>query len=78
MISVEEIFPKGLLINEAKYKLHKIIKREQEINRHNLVYKTRAAKNDRIFDFQHFKTIPSFGRDIMNGTIRINRIKICN
>ena len=36
---VEDIFPRGLLNNEAQNELYKIIKKEEEVNRDNLFYK---------------------------------------
>ena len=46
----------------AGYEWHKINKIEQEVNRDNLIYKT---GNDKTHDFQKFKTIRSFGREII-------------
>ena len=40
------------------------VRKEQEINRGNLIYKTGNTREDRIFDFQIVKRTPSFGRDI--------------
>ena len=76
MKSVEDISRNGLLNNKAKDELYKITKKEQGVNRDTLVYKT-----SRIFNFQYFKTVRSFRRGIMNGTITLNNaqetIKIC-
>ena len=53
----------------AKYKLNKFVemdKKKLEINRDVLIYKTGNKKKDRKHDFQKFKIIRSFRREIYN------------
>ena len=46
-------------------RITQIIEIEQKINRNNLTYKT-GDKKDKTYDFQKFKTITSFRREIYN------------
>ena len=46
--SLEHIFPKGLLNQEAINELKKLIENEQKINREDLHYKTIDTKKDRV------------------------------
>ena len=50
----------------------KIIKRiEQEVNRHNFIYRTGNEKNN-TYDFQNYETIKSLEEKIYSGIIVLN------
>ena len=61
-----------LVTIEARDEMEKIIKREQEINRDDLILKTGNKKKSKVYDFQKLKIIRSFGREICNGDIELN------
>ena len=61
-----------LVTIEARDEMEKIIKREQEINRDDLILKTGNRKKSKAYDFQKLKIIRSFGREICNGDIELN------
>ena len=42
------------------------------MNRENLVYITDNAKKDEMFGFQKFKTMQSFGKHVLNGTLTLD------
>ena len=52
-------FQKKILNEEATYKLNKIVKMENELDRNDLIYKTGNKKKDKTYDFQKFETIRS-------------------
>ena len=60
--SVEELFPKGMRINEIKNEMDKIKKWEWD-----LVYKANKYK---------YETIRSFGDSIYNGKISVDEVEI--
>ena len=59
------MIPENTLSEEAKNKLNKIKQIERALDREKLYYKT----NNYTYNFQNFRTISTFGRDIYNGTI---------
>ena len=42
------------------------------MNRDDLIYKRGNKKKSKIYDFQKFKTIRSFGREIYSSIITLN------
>ena len=65
-------FQKNVLITEAWGDIENSIKREQEISREDLSYKTGNKKKSKAYDFQKLKTIRSFGREMYSGNIEID------
>ena len=51
----------------------KVVEIENKINRDYLIYKTGNKENDRRYDFQISKSIRSFGRDIHNNDLSLDR-----
>ena len=45
---------------------------EQKINRDDLIYKIGNTKKHQKYDFQKFKTIRYFGREIDNGNLTLD------
>ena len=45
---------------------------ENKLDRNDLIYKTGNKKKDKTFDFQKFKTIRSFGREIYNDGLSLD------
>ena len=68
-LTIKDVVPENKLSEEVKNELHKI-KIEKTIDWENLYYKT----NKYTFNFQNFCTISTFGRDIYNGAITINKL----
>ena len=66
----EWFFFKSFSTAEAKHELEKIKKINQEINRDYLIYKNK--KKSKTYNFQKFKAIRSFGRDIYSDFITLN------
>ena len=56
------MFSKYFLNEEAIYKLSKIVEMENKFDRNDLLYKTGNRKKRKIYHFQKFKTIRSFGK----------------
>ena len=63
------MFLKDFLNEEATYELNKIVQMENKLNRDNLIYKTGNMKKDKTYDFQKFKTIICFGKEIYSNDI---------
>ena len=51
---------------------------EQKLNRGDLIYKTGNKRRDKTYDFQKFKTIQSFGREIVSIIFSITRCRQVN
>ena len=68
--SIEEVFPEGYYSIEIKNELNKIKEYEKKVNRDNMVY----YSSKEPFDFRIFKTIRSFGDDIYNSKITVNKV----
>ena len=51
------------------YKLGKFVEMGNKLNRDDLINKTGNKKKDEIYDFQNFKVIRSFGREIYNNDL---------
>ena len=45
---------------------------ENKLNRYNLIYKKRNKKKDKTYDFQKFKAIRSFGREVYNNYLSLD------
>ena len=45
---------------------------ESKLNRDDLIYKTGSKKKDKKYDFQKFKKIRSFGREIYNNDLSLD------
>ena len=69
MKSIEDLFPKDLLIKDVKDETETIKTIEQQIFRDDLICQV-DKKEKKIYDFLRFKTAQSFGRDIWNFIIR--------
>ena len=65
-------FSKDFLNKEATYESNKIVEMENKLYRDNLIYKTGNKKKDKTYDFQKFKTIRSFGREIYNNDLLLD------
>ena len=66
------MFSKDSLNEEGTYELNKIVEIENKLNRDNLVYKTGNKKKDKTYNFQMFKTIWSFGREISSNYLSLD------
>ena len=64
------MIPKNALNNdEAKKKLDKIKEIEKHVDREKLIYET----NEYTYSFKNFQTIKTFGRDIYEGNITLEK-----
>ena len=63
------MFSNDFLNEEAMYKLGKFVEMGNKLNRDDLINKTGNKKKDEIYDFQNFKVIRSFGREIYNNDL---------
>ena len=63
------MIPENTLTEEAKNKLNEIREIEKTVHRENLFYRINEYK----YNFQNFRTINTFGRDIYNGTITLKQ-----
>ena len=71
-LTIEDMTPESALINNhPKKELDKIKQIEKTVDREKLVYKTNEYK----YSFEDFQTIKTFGRDIYNGTITLEKAK---
>ena len=70
--SIAFSFSKGFLNEEATYELNEIVEMENKLNRDDLIDKTGNKKKDQTYDFQKFKTIRSFGREIYNNDLSLD------
>ena len=69
-LTTEDVIPKNALNNdEAKKEPDKIKEIEKNVDREKLIYET----NDYIYSFRNFKTIKTFGRDIYEGKITLEK-----
>ena len=66
------MFSKDFLYEEATYELNKIVEIENKIDGKELIYKTGNKKNDKTNDFQKFKTIRLFVREIYNNNLSLD------
>ena len=71
-LTIKDAIRKNALIKKAKNELNKIKEIEKTVTRENLYYRT----NEQIHNFQNFRTINSFGRDIYNATITMKEANI--
>ena len=76
------LFTKYFLNEEATYKLKKIVEMKNKHNRDELIYKTGNTKKDETNDFQKFKTIIIFGREIYNNDLSLHdalekQVRLC-
>ena len=63
------MIPGNTLSEEAKNESTKIKEIQKTVDRESLYYKT----NEYTYNFQNFRTINTFGRDIYNGTITLKK-----
>ena len=70
--SVTNFFSKDFLNEETIYEMNKIKEVEQEINRSDLFHK--IGDKIKTYDFQTFKKIRSFGKEICSGTLKLNDV----
>ena len=69
-ITIEDVISKSVFASdEAKEDIEKIVKIEKTINREKLVYK--ASGN--TYDFRKFQTMRTFGNDIYEGKITLEK-----
>ena len=66
------MFSKDFLYEEATYELNKIVEIENKIDGKELIYKTGDKKKDKTYDFQKFKTIRFFWREIYNNDLSLD------
>ena len=66
------MFSKDFLYEEATYELNKIVEIENKIDGKELIYKTGNKKKDKTYDFQKFKTIRFFWREIYNNDLSLD------
>ena len=70
--SIAGLFSKDFLSEEAVYELSKNKELEQKSSRDYLIYKPGNKKKDKTYDFQRFKTITSFEREIYSHNISLD------
>ena len=69
-LTIEEVIPKTSLNNdEGKKELDKIKEIEKNVDREKLIYGT----NDCTYSFRNFQTIKTFGRNIYQGKITLEK-----
>ena len=69
-MTIEDVIRKNALNNdEAKKELNKIKEIEKAVDREQLIYET----NDYTYSFKNFQTIKTFGRDIYEGKITLEK-----
>ena len=52
--------------------MNKTVEMENNLKRDDLIYKTDNKKMNQIYDFQKFKTIRSFGKEIYDNDLPLN------
>ena len=69
-LTIKDVIPKNALNNdEAKKELDKIKEIEKNVDREKLIYET----NEYTYSFKNFQTIKTFGRDIYEGIITLEK-----
>ena len=69
-LTTEDVIPKNALINdEAKKELDKIKEIEKNVDREKIIYET----NEYTYSFKNFQTIKTFGRDIHEVKITLEK-----
>ena len=69
-LTIEDVIPNDALNNnEAKKELDKIKEIEKNVDREKLIYET----NEYTYSFKNFQTIKTFGRDIYEGIITLEK-----
>ena len=69
-LTTEDVIPKNALNNdEAKKEPDKIKEIEKNVDREKLIYET----NEYTYSFKNFQTIKTFGRDIYEGKITLEK-----
>ena len=66
------MFSNDFLSEKTISEVNKIKEIEQKINGNDLIYKTGNKKKGKKYDFQKFKTIRSFGRDIYSINLSLD------
>ena len=70
-LAIEDVIPKNALNNdEAKKELDKIKEIEKNVDREKLIYET----NEYTYSFKNFQTIKTFGRDIYECKITLEKV----
>ena len=70
LLTIEDVIPSyALNNNEAKKEFDKIKEIEKNIDREKLIYET----NEYTYSFKNFQTIKTFGRDIYEGIIMLEK-----
>ena len=67
---MKDVIPENPISKKAKNKLKKIKQIEKTVDREHLYDTTKKY----TFDFQYFRTISTFGRDIFNGKLRKKKL----
>ena len=69
-LTIEDVIPNGALNNDkAKKEIDKIKEIEKTLDREKLIYET----NEYTYSFTNFQTIKTFGRDIYESKITIEK-----
>ena len=69
-LAIEDVIPNGALNNDkAKKEIDKIKEIEKTLDREKLIYET----NEYTYSFTNFQTIKTFGRDIYESKITIEK-----
>ena len=69
-LAIEDVIPKNALNNdEVKKEIDKIKEIDKNVDREKLIYET----NEYTYSFKNFQTIKTFGRDIYEGKITIEK-----
>ena len=66
------MFSKDYLNEGAKYELNKIVEIENKLDKSYLSCKTGNKKNNKVYNFQKFKTVTSSGREIHNNDLSLD------
>ena len=66
-VTIKNIIPENILNDEAKKEIDKISEIEKTVDREKLVYRA----SEYTYNFQNFRTIRTFGRDIYNRDITL-------
>ena len=70
-LTIEDVIPNDALNNnEAKKELDKIKEIEKNVDREKLIYET----NEYTYSFKNFQTIKTFGRDIYECKITLEKV----
>ena len=68
-LTIKNIIPDNILSDEAKKEMDKIMEIEKTVDGENLIYRA----SEYTYSFKNFQTIKTFGRDIYNGKIILEK-----